>query len=374
MGKRKALIVSTVSRQFYLFEQVNIALLNSLGYEVHCAADFSDSSTRLNELFIQRHNIVIKRSPLSFRNIIGLFQLISLIKKNQYELIHCHSPVGGVIARLAAFFTLSNSKVIYTAHGFHFYSGAPLLNWVFFFPTEIILSYLTNTVITINREDYKRARFFFGCKVLYCPGIGINVTKFNSNSGIPDIKQEYGLPNNAKIILMVGELIPRKNYITALKSFAEVIKSKTNVYLLICGKGIQYDYLRKFVEENYLSSKVFFLGFRDDVNKLYSVSDIFFFPSYQEGLPVSLMEAMASGLPVVCSNIRGNIDLIEDSRGGYIKKPNDIEGFVNALNTLLSNESLCKRMANYNKKEIENFSSDKVKIIMNELYSNFLHN
>lgn len=362
---RKILIVSTVSRQFYLFEQGNIEVLKSLGYEVHAAANYSDYNDRLEELDIIKHHFDIERSPFSLKNSKAYKQLKEIMKSEKFEAVHCHSPMGGVIARLAAK-SLGISPVIYTAHGFHFYKGAPLINWLLYYPVEKFMAKYTDILITINKEDNEIANKF-KTNNIYIPGIGIDCSKYNQARKNRESKRvELGIPNDSIVLLTIGEMIKRKNYETALNAIAR-IKHKNFIYL-ICGNGKLEDHLKEVVEKLGIKEKVYFLGYRNDIPEICAASDIFIFPSYQEGLPVSMMECMASGLPIVCSSIRGNRDLVEDGIGGYLVEPTDINGFVEAINKLIENPELRYRMRNNNLSKVKMFDKERVKAQMRVIY------
>jgi glycosyltransferase involved in cell wall biosynthesis len=363
---KKILIISTVSRQFYLFETGNIEVLNSLNIQVHGAANFKDKNERLDTVNIIRHHIDIERSPFSFRNFKAYFQLKKLMKNEKFDAVHCHSPMGGVLGRLAAK-TTGIKTIIYTAHGFHFFKGATIKNWVLYYSTEKLLSSLTDVLITINKEDYIRANKFHAKKVVYVPGVGIDTKRMmNSRFESEKLKRSLGIDEDTVIILSIGELIIRKNHVTALKSLADV---KDSFIFLICGVGELEKKLKHLAEELELQDKVKFLGFRNDIPELCNIADIFFFPSFQEGLPVSLMEAMAAGLPVVCSKIRGNVDLIEDGKGGFLNSPKDIIGFSESINKLFTDITLRTKMGAYNKQRINSFDKESIKKRMFEIYS-----
>ena len=208
---KKILIVSTVSRQFYLFEQGNIEVLKSLGYEVHGAANFVDANERLDALDIVRHPFDIQRSPFSLKNIKAYKQLIEIMKSESFDAVHCHSPMGGVLARLAAK-SIGLSPVIYTAHGFHFYDGAPRKNWLIYYNVEKYLSKFTDTIVTINKEDYSRAKTFKAKSVIAVPGIGVDSSKFDNVKVDRNKKrEELAIPEGAIVLLTIGEMIKRKN-------------------------------------------------------------------------------------------------------------------------------------------------------------------
>lgn len=367
---KKILIVSTVSRQFYLFEQGNIEVLKSLGYEVHGAANFSDANERLDALDIVHHHFDIQRSPFSLKNIKAYKQLKNIMKIGNFDAVHCHSPMGGVLARLAAK-AVGISPVIYTAHGFHFYKDAPLINWLIYYPVEKFLSRYTDVLITINNEDYERAQGFKAKRVEYVPGIGVDTNKFNRLIVDREGKRnELGVSEDTVVLLSIGEMIKRKNHETALKAIAK-LNSKKFVYL-ICGKGELEEYLKNLAKSLNIADKVKFLGFRNDILEICIASDIFVFPSYQEGLPVSMMEAMSAGLSIVGSSIRGNTDLIENGKGGYLLSPNDFDGFAASIEKIISNYELRKKMGIQNIEVVKKFDKNAVKESMTKLY-NRLH-
>ncbi|WP_214793203.1 MULTISPECIES: glycosyltransferase family 4 protein [unclassified Exiguobacterium] len=364
---KKILIVSTVSRQFYLFEQANIEVLNSLGYEVHAAANYSDANERLNHLNIIRHHINIERSPVLVKNNYKAYkQLKNLMIKEKFDIVHCHSPMGGVIARLAAK-NAGIKNVIYTAHGFHFYKGAPMINWILYYPVEKVLSKITRTLITINQEDYNISKKFYAKDNFYIPGIGVDVNEFsNSNETRQKIRKEFNIPLDAFVILSVGELNKNKNHEVVIKALSKINNPK--IYYLVCGQGDRMNYLEELILSSNLSANVKLLGFRNDVINIYRGADLFAFPSYREGLSVSLMEAMSMGLPVICSKIRGNIDLIQSGEGGLLFDPNNPEELAYKIKKLLDDEKKMLEMGNNNLKNITKYDISKIKLDMKIVY------
>lgn len=364
---KKILIVSTVSRQFYLFEQANIEVLKSLGFEVHAAANYEDANERINDLDIIKHHFDIQRSPYSYKNIKAYKQLKKIIEAHNFNAIHCHSPMGGVLARLAAK-SLGISPVIYTAHGFHFYKGAPIINWLLYYPVEKWLSRYTDALITINQEDYHRAKKLLPSSVFFVPGIGVDPARFKPRNFDRNRKRaELGIGENTVALLSIGEMIKRKNHESVLRAISKL--KNENFICLICGKGELEEQLKKLSRDLKISQKIRFLGYRNDIPEVCLASDIFIFPSYQEGLPVAVMEAMSAGLPVVCSAIRGNVDLIKDGVGGFVHNPNDIDGFAKSIEQLIFDSELRKRMGRNNKEVVKQYDKHVVKEIMNELYT-----
>lgn len=310
---KKVLFTATVVKtHINVFHLPYLKWFKEHGYEVHVAAknDF------INEPCIipncdKYYDIKFARFPFSKVNIKAYKQLKKLIQENNYDIIHCHTPVAGVLTRLAARDN-KNTTVIYTAHGFHFFKGAPPLNWLIYYPVERFCARFTDKLITINKEDYERAKRFSlrkNGKVYYVPGVGINLEKIqNLKVDIKQKKKELGISKNMPILLSVGELNKNKNHEAVLQALSK-LKDKNFIYL-ICGRGVLKEYLERKIQELHLENKAKLLGYRSDVIKILKTADLFIFPSKREGLPVSVIEAMAAGLPVIASNVRGNRDLI----------------------------------------------------------------
>lgn len=364
---KKALIVSTVSRQFTLFERGNIEVLKELGYEIHGAANYEDATPALEELGIKQHHIDIQRSPFKVDNFKAYKQLLKLMKKEEFDLVHCHAPMGGVVGRLAAK-SVGIKNVLYTAHGFHFFKGAPRINWMVYYPIEKICSYFTKILITINQEDYMLAtKKMKAEKTKYVRGIGLNVNRFNDKSiNINEKKASLGIPIESTILLSVGELNKNKNHQIIIKALSEL--DKINIHYCIIGRGENKKYLEDLAVELNIKDKIHFLGYRDDVNELYEIGDIFCFPSYREGLSVALMEAMVMGLPVIASNVRGNVDLILNNKGGLLYSPNDKNGFKQGIEKLINEDKLRKEMGDYNKNNVSQYTITEIKMQMKEIY------
>lgn len=367
--ERKVIFVANTARFFVMFEQNNIRLLQSMGYEVHCASNFEqerdvDAKSILQQLNVIIHQIDIARSPFSARNLNAYRQLKELMQQERFDLVDCHTPMGGVLARLAAKAT-KTAPVLYTAHGFHFYKGCPLKNRLIYETIERWLARYTDGLITINEEDYQAAKsFHLRGKAYKIPGVGIDV------KGIHDLKvdraqkrRELGVPEDAFVMLSVGDLIPRKNHIVALRAFAQA--NLPNSYYLLCGNGELKEMLQEESRKLNVADRVIFLGFRSDVREILHAVDLFCFPSLQEGLPVSLMEAMAAGVPCIASRIRGNVDLMEKS---HLFPPADEEKIADMMRTA-SGE---KQEPDY--KFYEKFDMTEVKKYMENIYECMIYN
>ena len=373
---KKALLVTHVSGFVPQFEMGNVKILQNMGYEVHYASNYhnpsyGDDNRRLDGTGIIRHQVDFERSPYSLKNVTAYRQLKQLMEEERFDLVHCHNPMSGVIARLAAHAT-NTKPVIYTAHGFHFYAGAPLKNWLFYYPVEFALSFYTDQQICINLEDFQRAQnYFHAKKINYIPGVGIDVKKIrNVQINWCEKRKSLGISDQAVVLVSAGELIPRKNHETVIRALKDL--DERFVYV-ICGHGELDAYLKKIARDMQVENRVLFLGYRTDVLEIYKASDICVFPSFQEGLPVALMEAMAAGLPVICSDIRGNTDLI-DNNGGILIKPAETKAYVNAVLKLDSDAGLREMMGEHNWKKAEEFDVEKVRNAMAKIYKDVLEN
>lgn len=362
---KKALIVATISSFIATFEINNILILKGLGYEVHVAANFREgipyNEEKFNRVSFISHQLDIKRTPYSISNVKAYKKLKRIMKRNLFDIVHCHTPVGGVLARICArTFRKKGMKVLYTAHGFHFYKGAPFKNWAIYYPVEWLCSWWTDMLITINREDYKSAKKnLHAKKIEYVPGVGIDIHKFSIANGRVKIRGELGIKPDRFMLLSVGELNENKNHETVIKAVAGL-----NLTYVIVGMGKLSEHLKTVAEID--GADIRLTGYRSDVADFYDAADAYILPSIREGLNVSLMEAMASGLPCLCGNIRGNIDLI-DEEGGYLFDPQSVDEIRNSVNKLMVEDRTV--LGKYNLKKIHSFSYQNVNSQMMEIYS-----
>lgn len=365
-SKPRVLMLASVVSMIMQFNMPNIRLLQSLGYSVDVACNFEYGNTcnkenvkefaeELKKNGIRFFQIHFDRNPMHVKNLRNAFrQTLTLLRENDYAFMHCHSPIGGAIGRIAA--KKTGTRVIYTAHGFHFFRGAPWKNWILYYPVERALSRYTDMLITINREDEEAARRFRAKEVYYLPGIGVDTAKYKKETSELDqrkTKEQFGIPSDSVVLLSVGELSKRKNHAVVLRAINEI--SCANLHYVIAGIGTEKESLHKLAKQLGLEDRFHTIGFQKDLLSLYQTADVFCFPSLQEGLPVALMEAMASGLPCVVSRIRGNTDLIQEGKGGLLFAPRDHAALAESLNTLLLNPSLRVNMGQDNQQTISAF-------------------
>jgi glycosyltransferase involved in cell wall biosynthesis len=308
-----------------------------------------------------------QRSPLTRDNYSAYKKLKKLIIEKNYDVVHTHTPVASVCARLACR-NLDNVKVIYTAHGFHFFNGAPLKNWLIYYPVERWLARYTDILITINKEDYSRAQTLKAKKVAYIPGVGLDTKKFGRVVVDKSAKRrELGVPDDAFVLLSVGELNKNKNHETIIKAVAKLNNPK--VYYIICGSGSRKHYLNELAKNLGLEKQVKLLGFRNDIAEICKSADIFAFPSHREGLGIAALEAMAAGLPIVTAHIHGIIDYSVDGITGYTCNPADVDGFAKSIDKLLKCPEKRLAMAAHNIEAVKAFDISNVSKRMQEIYS-----
>lgn len=369
---KKVLFVATVVRlHINMFHKPFIKWFHDQGWQVDVAAnnDYENKAECIIPFCNNFHCLPFERSPLKKGNLEAYKLLKKLLDEEHYDLIHCHTPMGSVIARLAAKSTRNQgTKVIYTAHGFHFYKGSPALNWLVYYPIERILSRRTDLLLTMNREDYAIAQKFHVRKVMNVNGVGMDMSRFveASHEDKCAVREELGLKENQVFAISVAQLIARKNHTVLIQAVAK--RNDPDFHLFILGDGSQEEELRELAVSLKVDKQIHFLGFRKDVYRLCSAADIFLFASLQEGLPVAIMEAMACGLPIIASDIRGNVDLIDPEKGGWLVDPRDTDGFVSAINEAMSRRESWPKMKEYNLAKVQRYSIDAVVEQMAEIY------
>ena len=383
---KKVLMLASVASMIDKFNMNNISILQGMGCSIDVAANFDfgsiTSQERVDEFKqelidsdITVHNIQIPRRIFDIKGIVESYRKVKQLGQvRDYNLVHCHSPIGGVIARLAfRKVRKMGVKVVYTAHGFHFFKGAPWRNWLIYFPAEWFCSFFTDTLITINQEDYTFAKKHMHAKRLeYIHGVGVDIDKYKTIEVDRTQKRKgLGIPENSIAVLSVGELNDNKNHETVLRAIAKL--NRNDIVYVICGKGDKKGYIENLAKELGMEKRLILAGFRTDVAEIYKCCDIFAFPSKREGLPVSLMEAMAAGLPVVCSDIRGNTDLIENGKGGFLCKVNDIGAFAQAISLLVNNKDLRSSMGEINLQSIKRFDIPSVVTDTEKIYREIIN-
>ncbi len=341
---KKVLLVATVQSHISQFHLPLVEMLHEKGYEVHAVGkdNLSEKSGRNLDTLDIVHNINFSRRPFNIRNIKAYKQLKKLINEEAYDIVHCNTPVGGILTRIACVKRRKRgeTKVIYTAHGFHFYRGASKMNWMLYYPVEKFFSYFTDILVTITEEDYKLAVNKFNCRVYHIHGVGANSSKFYimNAKDKQDARNELNLPENTRVILNIGELVPNKNQKFLINAMEQLIKKIPNSLLLIAGNGSEKENLQQLINDKKLDKHVRLLGYTNELCKYINISDVVAACSFREGLPVNLMEAMLCGKPIVATDNRGHRELVQEGINGFIVAPTDEAKLVEKLCEVITSE------------------------------------
>jgi len=372
--KKKILFVATVENHLICFHIPYMKYFQGKGYEVHVATKLGKRKGELEQYGIICHDVNFSRLGSPLASLKSLRQLIKLMKRNQFSLIHVHTPIASFLGRLAA--KISNIKpVLYTAHGFHFYKGAPWYWWAGIYPIEYLAARWTDGLIVVNHEDYINAQKM-GLKptknLFLVQGVGVDLKQIVDRSlSKNNIKDKLGLDDKDIIISCIAEFTPNKNQMFLLEAWEKIAQEFNNIYLLFIGEGDRLNNLKKYVKQNSLP-RVYFLGYRNDVAKILLKSDIAILVSKREGFPRSIMEAMALGKPIVATNIRGSRELVENGKNGFLVELGDTDGLISSMKKLIIDDKLRANMGKVSLEKIKNYSLEKILIRMSFIYDYFL--
>lgn len=341
---KKVLLVATVQSHIGQFHRPLAEVLHNHGYEVHVAAHdnlYLKNGLKLD--FVDKvFDVPFSRSPKSKDNIEAYKQLKQILDNNHYEVVHCNTPMGGFITRLASRNARKKgTKVFYTAHGFHFYDGAPKKNWIIFYPIERFFSRMTDTLITITREDYKLALKKFYCHIEHMHGVGVDGERYFkvSDEEKKVMREKMGYSSTQKLILCIGELNINKNQTMAIKAMHKVVKQYPEAMLILAGNGPREEFLKDFIRQEGLEKNVQMIGYVTNLQDYQHIVDVQVCCSKREGLPLNVVEAMLSGNPVVASLNRGHRELIENGKTGYIVAVDDSENMAEKVLLMLRDEN-----------------------------------
>jgi len=368
---KKALIITNTASMVHLFNSVNMGLFRDEGYEVHIACNFVSGNTASKDAIeeykaewkkkgVISHHIDFLRSPFSLKSFRAYKETKELLASENYDIVHCHTPIVSVFTRHAIKKLNQKPRLVYTAHGFHFYKGCSLFNWLTYYPIEKHYAKHTDVLITINEEDHERAEKHMKARqVAHIKGVGIDTKAIGEvEKDVQSVRKELGIADDQLIIASVGEINQNKNHKTAIEAIAKT-KHK-NIQYIIAGIGHDKEKLIELAEKLGVGERVHFIGFRNDVYRILKAADIFVFPSFREGLSVALMEAMACEMAVVASKIRGNVDLIDDGKGGFLCNPHSSDEVAAAIDKLGDDPQLRASMGAYNDAKIKEFDVEKI--------------
>ena len=367
----KRLLITSTDLMMIQFLIPHVQYLSENGFCVDIAC--SDVGGRMEEVKnVLRpftgtiHTVRLERSPVNIKNLLGYRDMRRLLSENQYDIIWTNEPVMGVITRLAAQHTRKRgTKVVYMCHGFHFFKGASAFNWMVFYPIERFMSRFCDMIVTVNREDEARAREFPVPRTAYIHGIGMNTQRLQQQESALPIRQELAIPENAFVLLSVGELNKNKNHETILHALSRI--QDPSVHYIVCGKGALRDHLHNIAQKLNLSHTVHFLGYRTDVPAICRQSDVFLLPSFREGLSVASLEAMYCGLPLITSKVRGSGDYLRDGISGFLRDANDVDGFADAICAIRDNPTLKEQFSTHNRESVIPYCMENVQREIHEI-------
>lgn len=374
---KKVLLVATVQSHIAQFHKPLIKWLCDEGYRVDVAAKNNlDTKPNLHlDIDGNIYDVPFARSPFSLSNVKAYKMLRKIINDGQYDVVHCNTPVGGVLTRLAANQKRKKGQttVLYEAHGFHFFKGGSKKSWLIWYPIEKWLSRYTDVLVTINKMDYALAcESFKAKKVEYIPGVGFDIGAFDKLEGFTDLREEFGLQSDAKIVMSVGELNKNKNHKVIINALAHL--GKADIHYFIAGNGPLKEELIATSKELGVENNVHFLGYRRDVPSLLKCADVFAFPSFREGLGLASLEAMSLGIPIITSDRHGINDYSEDGKTGFKYSPDDYKGFAEGIEKMAYNEELKRRMGEYSREVSKKFTVDASMECLRKTYREILNN
>ena len=366
---KKILYITTLSRTINAFLVPHIEQLIKEGNIVDCAcSEDIKVNKNLTDKGVKIFDIPFTRNPLHPINIKAFKELLRIQAENHYDIVHVHTPIASLYGRLLKV-KFPKLKTIYTVHGFHFYKGAPIVNWGIYYPIEKIMANFTDTMITMNSEDYERARKFKVKNTQKMNGVGVDLKTYNLELfDKNEARKKLNVAKDDFVILMIAEVNQNKNHKQMVNALDILKKRGINVKVICAGDGPLMQDLNKDIINRKLNENIRFLGNRGDINELIIACDIGILMSYREGLPRNIMELMACKKPVIGTNIRGIRDLIKDGVNGYLVNVNDSTETAKKIEILFRNRELLESMGSNAYKFIKDYDVDHVVESLVEVY------
>ena len=372
----KVLFIAHVENHLLNFHQPFFAHFREKGWQVHVATRLGKRREELVRLGVDCHHVAFARSPFSLSNIKAFRQLRQIMAQEKFYLVHVHTPVGAFLGRLAARLT-ATKPVVYTVHGFHFYQGSSVRNWLLYYPFEWLAARWTDELVAINREDYQLAkklplRVKDAVSLLGGVGLDLQLYSCQENGVRLQVRDSLGFKADDLLMLFVGEFMAGKNHLQSLHMLRKLAVERDNIFLLLAGEGEYEQELRAWVKKLGITERVRFLGFRRDIPDLLCACDLLLLTSLREGLPRAVMEAMAAGRPVVATDIRGNRDLIVDGENGFLVPVGDVDRLAQAVLKLAADKELAARMGKKGREMVKSYALEQVLAEMEQVYARAL--
>lgn len=356
-SQKKILFVANVAKEHICkFHIPSIKKFKTQGWIVDVASKWDAEVPFVDHQYGMPWN----RSPFSMGTIKGALMLRKIIKRERYDIIYCHTPVGGFVGRVAG--VGLNVKIVYCAHGLHFYKGAPWVNWLVYYPVEKLLALITDAIITINDEDYKNVarRFRNGVKVFRIPGIGVDFSRLVLPPHLTSrtqLRNRYNIPDKAWVLIYVAELIQNKNQSMLIDSLKKLLQSDINAYLILLGPEHDNGYYKKYSRKMGVQERVIFTGWQTDIAQFMYMSDICVASSIREGFGINLIEAMFCHLPVVATDNRGHRSIISNGENGFLVPIGDSMQMAERVLEIIGNPGLFDRLSHIG---VDEFQCDRV--------------
>jgi glycosyltransferase EpsD len=364
----KILFVANIMGHLRAFHIPYMTWFHENNWDVEAAAN-DEGNVQLPD-FVIKHHIPVQRSPYKLDNIRAYSELKKIIEDNQYDIIHCHTPMGSVLARLAVK-KGSKTKVLYTCHGFQFFKGGPIKDWMLYYPVERILAHRTDGLITINQQDFQVARRFRCQQLYYIPGVGVDLTHFYPDAAVRNnMREKLKVDEGTLMIFSAGELSKRKNHQVIVDAISKI--KDQNIMYFIAGEGSLRKELEQKIYDLGLEQQVFLLGYCNNIFELCNAADVFAFPSKREGLGIAALEAMSVGVPVLTSNVGGIPDYAQNGITGFCYNANDVDGFAKGIEKLYQSKKLRKEMGQNAREVAQKFSLEHAYACMTEIYSSYM--
>lgn len=370
---KKVLLTATVQSHIAQFHRPLAEVLHEHGYAVHVAArnNLGEKNGLKLDFADKVFDVPFSRSPKSMDNVIAYFRLKEILEKESYTVIHCNTPMGGIVTRLAAVKARRHgARVLYTAHGFHFYKGASKKNWLVFYPIEKIMARFCDTLLTITKEDYLLAKRKFHTNVEHIHGVGVYTERYHAVSDAEKLqmRSKEGLKDSDFVILCTGELNQNKNQKALIKAAAELKESIPGLKILLAGNGPLEQELRMQIRELGVEDAVRLLGYRTDLEKVTPAADLVVSCSYREGLPLNILEAMLCCKPVVASVNRGHRELVRTGYNGYLVPPDSPAKYAEAIKKIYSSRKLAEQLGENGFRMAQPYTAASVKKELSRIY------
>ncbi len=359
---RKVLFTAKVDSHIRHFHIPYLKYFKQKGFQVHVASEGNEKS----EYCDFKYNLKFGTNPFSKQIVSAYKELYKIMDENEFEIIHTHTAIASVLTRIVAYRVnrkkSKKSKVIYTAHGFHFLKGGSKLSWILFFPVEYILSKITDDLILINQEDFLLAeKYSMGAKRHLISGVGVNLERFSNDYVMRD-------PNDTFTISYIAEFSKNKNHILLIEAFELALKKYPKLQLKLVGTGKQEDVILNYILLNNLNDSIELTGYRKDVETILKGTDLVVATSLREGLPINIIESMAMGLPLIVTKCRGHVDLVVDGENGVIVDY-DKEEIAKEIIKMIQNPSIRLFYSKNNLEKSKKYSIDMVLKKMTEIYN-----